>query len=288
MSVAELRRWCGALDPDPRTLGRSQLIRAIETALLTGQRIERPNAMRARSRCRAAPHYLVVDPGPAAGGTHRDDESTRCSTRAGWTKSLCSMRTFPRTRRRGKRADTRPCGSSRAASSICHPRGSGSLLRRGSTRSGSVRGSGISSAILQGNARRSRPARLAGNSAPVVEGDVLKIGITCYPTYGGSGAVATELGIALAGARARSPFHHLPAAVPASVVSAAHFFPRSRCRPVSAVRVSAVRSRARGAHARSRSHSRARAAALPLRHPARDQRVDRARDAARDAAKTST
>jgi L-malate glycosyltransferase len=31
-----------------------------------------------------------------------------------------------------------------------------------------------------------------------VEGDVLKIGITCYPTYGGSGAVATELGIALA------------------------------------------------------------------------------------------
>ncbi len=26
----------------------------------------------------------------------------------------------------------------------------------------------------------------------------MKIGITCYPTYGGSGAVATELGMALA------------------------------------------------------------------------------------------
>ena len=26
----------------------------------------------------------------------------------------------------------------------------------------------------------------------------MKIGLTCYPTYGGSGAVATELGIALA------------------------------------------------------------------------------------------
>ena len=26
----------------------------------------------------------------------------------------------------------------------------------------------------------------------------MKIGITCYPTYGGSGAMATELGIALA------------------------------------------------------------------------------------------
>jgi L-malate glycosyltransferase len=30
------------------------------------------------------------------------------------------------------------------------------------------------------------------------EGSRVKIGITCYPTYGGSGAVATELGIALA------------------------------------------------------------------------------------------
>ena len=26
----------------------------------------------------------------------------------------------------------------------------------------------------------------------------MKIGITCYPTYGGSGVVATELGLALA------------------------------------------------------------------------------------------
>jgi N-acetyl-alpha-D-glucosaminyl L-malate synthase BshA len=31
-----------------------------------------------------------------------------------------------------------------------------------------------------------------------VGGGVVKIGITCYPTYGGSGAVATELGMALA------------------------------------------------------------------------------------------
>ena len=26
----------------------------------------------------------------------------------------------------------------------------------------------------------------------------MKLGITCYPTYGGSGAVATELGLELA------------------------------------------------------------------------------------------
>ena len=29
-------------------------------------------------------------------------------------------------------------------------------------------------------------------------GGLMRIGITCYPTYGGSGAVATELGLALA------------------------------------------------------------------------------------------
>ena len=79
----------------------------------------------------------------------------------------------------------------------------------------------------------------------------MKIGITCYPTYGGSGAVATELGIALAQARPRGPLHHVPAAVPAAVVPAARLLPRSRRRPLSAVRVSAVRPRARGADARS-------------------------------------
>ena len=31
----------------------------------------------------------------------------------------------------------------------------------------------------------------------------MKIGITCYPTYGGSGAVATELGLELTQPNAR-------------------------------------------------------------------------------------
>src|SRR4051794_39448063 len=39
-----------------------------------------------------------------------------------------------------------------------------------------------------------RPDRLRS----AAEGDKLKIGITCYPTYGGSGIVATELGLELA------------------------------------------------------------------------------------------
>ena len=48
------------------------------------------------------------------------------------------------------------------------------------------------------------PEKLAAEIAGCVEEDRweprarMKIGITCYPTYGGSGAVATELGLDLA------------------------------------------------------------------------------------------
>ena len=38
-SLAELRRWCEELDPARAHLGRTQLLRAIETALLSGSRI---------------------------------------------------------------------------------------------------------------------------------------------------------------------------------------------------------------------------------------------------------
>jgi tRNA dimethylallyltransferase len=62
MPVPELRRWCAALDPAKAGLGRTQLLRAIETALLTGERLSALQAARARAP-RWAPHYLVVDPG---------------------------------------------------------------------------------------------------------------------------------------------------------------------------------------------------------------------------------
>ena len=61
MPLAELRRWCAAIDPERAHLGRHQLVRAIEIALLTGERISAlhakqvpPSAMR--------PVYLLVDP----------------------------------------------------------------------------------------------------------------------------------------------------------------------------------------------------------------------------------
>lgn len=59
----DLRRWVRTLDPPRAHLGRAQLLRAAEVALLTGRRLsefhlESPPAAPARAR------WLVVDPGP--------------------------------------------------------------------------------------------------------------------------------------------------------------------------------------------------------------------------------
>ena len=61
-STEELKRWCAALDPARAHLGRTQLLRAIEVALLTGRRMSEMHASNARpSAYRAS--YLLVDPG---------------------------------------------------------------------------------------------------------------------------------------------------------------------------------------------------------------------------------
>ena len=64
MPLSELQRWTRALDPARAALGRTQLLRAIEIALLTGCRLSDLHRDRAR-RPRWRPRYLVVDPGPA-------------------------------------------------------------------------------------------------------------------------------------------------------------------------------------------------------------------------------
>jgi len=62
--IHELRRWTIALDPDRSHLGRTQLLRAIEIALLTGRRVSELHRERAKpTRWRA--RYLLVDPGPS-------------------------------------------------------------------------------------------------------------------------------------------------------------------------------------------------------------------------------
>jgi tRNA dimethylallyltransferase len=64
LHVDELRRWASALDPARAHLGRTQLLRAIEIALLTGHRVSELHRDRATAS-RWRPRYLVVDPGPA-------------------------------------------------------------------------------------------------------------------------------------------------------------------------------------------------------------------------------
>jgi tRNA dimethylallyltransferase len=70
-SISELRRWCGELDPSRAHLGRTQLMRAIETAVLAGKRISDlhslHNSARATSEPSVLPTYLVVDPGASLG-----------------------------------------------------------------------------------------------------------------------------------------------------------------------------------------------------------------------------
>jgi tRNA dimethylallyltransferase len=93
LSSAELRRWCRRLDPDRAELGRTQQLRAVETALLLGTRIsesfltEQARAAHADSGPRAiAARYLVVDPGLSL--ATRIAERTRAMLAAGWVSEI--------------------------------------------------------------------------------------------------------------------------------------------------------------------------------------------------------
>lgn len=63
LPVSELARWVAEIDPPRAHLGRAQLLRALEIALLTGQRLSDLHRQRARPP-RRLPRYLLVDPGP--------------------------------------------------------------------------------------------------------------------------------------------------------------------------------------------------------------------------------
>jgi tRNA dimethylallyltransferase len=85
MSTLELRRWCERLDPTRSALGRAQLLRAIEIALLTGVPISRWHRATARApRLRA--EYLIVDPGPAL--DQRIAARVHAMLAAGWEEEV--------------------------------------------------------------------------------------------------------------------------------------------------------------------------------------------------------
>jgi tRNA dimethylallyltransferase len=76
-----LRRWVRALDPPRAHLGRTQLLRAVEIALLTGQRVSDLHRERARP-ARWSARYLVVDPGDEL--AQRIEARTHAMLAAGW------------------------------------------------------------------------------------------------------------------------------------------------------------------------------------------------------------
>ena len=86
MPISELRRWCIDLDPDRAHLGRTQLLRALETALLSGKRISDlhsfHNSMREGMEPGVSPTYLVVDPGPSLAS--RISQRVEAMLAAGW------------------------------------------------------------------------------------------------------------------------------------------------------------------------------------------------------------
>lgn len=93
LTVAELRRWCEQLDPPRAHLGRTQLLRAITVALLSGTPISAWHACEPRAAGLAA-RYLVVDPG--AGLAARLDERLAAMLEAGWEREVERLaRTVP-------------------------------------------------------------------------------------------------------------------------------------------------------------------------------------------------
>jgi tRNA dimethylallyltransferase len=70
LPTSELKRWVERLDPVRAHLGRAQLLRAAEIALLTGRRVSDLHAAQRGGNTGGShwrPHYLLVDPGPALG-----------------------------------------------------------------------------------------------------------------------------------------------------------------------------------------------------------------------------
>ena len=91
-SLDELRDWCRRLDPVRAHLGRTQLTRAIETALLTGMRISDLHAEHKAavpSANAVEVQYLVVDPGSALAA--RIERRIDGMLEAGWAEEVCEL-----------------------------------------------------------------------------------------------------------------------------------------------------------------------------------------------------
>lgn len=89
LSTAQLRARVERLDPPRAHLGRTQLLRAAEVALLTGTRISEWHAA-GSSKPRRRARWLIVDPGPALQG--RLAARIRAMFAAGWEAEVRELR----------------------------------------------------------------------------------------------------------------------------------------------------------------------------------------------------
>lgn len=88
LETAELRRWAAVLDPERAHLGRAQLLRAIEVALLTGVPISEWHRRAPGAPGRSA-RYLVLDPGRALAG--RIEARVLEMLAAGWESEVAAL-----------------------------------------------------------------------------------------------------------------------------------------------------------------------------------------------------
>lgn len=92
-SLDDLRRWCEELDPERAHLGRTQLVRAIETALLSGSRISELHAQQRTTLTAEADEksaaYLIVDPGSELAS--RIETRVDAMLKAGWGDEVRSL-----------------------------------------------------------------------------------------------------------------------------------------------------------------------------------------------------
>jgi tRNA dimethylallyltransferase len=93
LPIGELRRWCRTLDPVKARLGRVQMSRAVETALLTGRRLSDLQQESAERHAMSAPvfqaHYLVVDPGSRLAS--RIENRVDAMLNSGWVEEVRSL-----------------------------------------------------------------------------------------------------------------------------------------------------------------------------------------------------
>ena len=83
-----LRRWCTNLDPERAHLGRTQLIRSVETAMLTGRRLSDLHRTHARAPEIHA-RYLVIDPGSRL--AERIERRADAMLADGWAEEVAAL-----------------------------------------------------------------------------------------------------------------------------------------------------------------------------------------------------